>query len=113
MRVDIGNRVREFRRLSGLTQQELARRVGVSAVFISKTERGLKLPSLDTLLRLAKALDVPPNWLLCDVVVQSQKPPALFERIAELPRGKRRQLIGLLEELLTLLRLYEEEPSPK
>ena len=48
-------RLREKRRLS---QVQLARRAKVSVVFIYKVEAGERMPSWETLKRLAEALDV-------------------------------------------------------
>ena len=47
--------VRTARRRSGLTQRELARRSGVAQPTISRIERGLMSPTLDTLRPLIEA----------------------------------------------------------
>lgn len=49
-----------------LSQRLVAERAGVSAEFISRMERGLTLPALDTFTRLCEALDCTPNDLLLD-----------------------------------------------
>jgi len=52
-----GQRLRELRHTAGLTQEALADRAGLPHTHISAMERGIKLPNLLTLLRLAVALD--------------------------------------------------------
>jgi transcriptional regulator with XRE-family HTH domain len=52
-----GSRLRELRIARGLTQPEIAERVGTSASNISDLERGIKVPTLTTVARLADALD--------------------------------------------------------
>jgi transcriptional regulator with XRE-family HTH domain len=52
-----GARLRETRIARGLTQPEIAERVGTSASNISDLERGIKVPTLTTVARLADALD--------------------------------------------------------
>jgi transcriptional regulator with XRE-family HTH domain len=47
-----------------LTQLELAKKVGVHKMTISKLERGDRQPSMQMLQRLAKALGVPVTALL-------------------------------------------------
>lgn len=47
-----------FRRKAGLTQQELADRVGMNRTVLSVLERGQRLPRLDTILKLAAGLEV-------------------------------------------------------
>jgi transcriptional regulator with XRE-family HTH domain len=51
-----GERLREVRLAKGLTQNELAERCGTSIAAISHIERGTKVPTLTTLVRLADAL---------------------------------------------------------
>jgi transcriptional regulator with XRE-family HTH domain len=52
-----GKRLRALRAGKGLTQVSLAEASGLIDTYISDMERGLKVPSLTTLIRLAVALD--------------------------------------------------------
>ena len=52
-----GERLRELRVARNLTQTELADRCGSNRQFIGDIERGVKVPSLTTVLRLAEALE--------------------------------------------------------
>ncbi len=52
-----GRRLRELRMERDLTQDALAQIVATSKPFISDMERGVKVPSLTMVLRLAKALE--------------------------------------------------------
>lgn len=52
-----GARLRELRGKRGFTQQALADLVGIPHTHVSAMERGVKLPTLLTVLRLAVALD--------------------------------------------------------
>ena len=62
--VDMGKRVRKQRQLIGLTQQELAERIGVSTSFVGHVERGTRKASLETLVALSNALGVGVDYLL-------------------------------------------------
>lgn len=55
----IGNQVRLFRRLNGLTAAGLAANAGLSASMLSKIENGQISPSLSTLQTLTNALNLP------------------------------------------------------
>jgi transcriptional regulator with XRE-family HTH domain len=55
--VIFGRHLRELRLARGLTQQQLAAMIDSNHPFISNMERGLTLPGLAMLLRLADALD--------------------------------------------------------
>lgn len=51
-----GQRLRELRMARNLTQTELAERCGSNRQFVGELERGVKVPSLTMVLRLAEAL---------------------------------------------------------
>jgi ribosome-binding protein aMBF1 (putative translation factor) len=59
----IADRVAERRRELGLSQAELARAVSTTQSAIARLESGGRPPRIDTLLRIADALD-------CDLVVE-------------------------------------------
>jgi transcriptional regulator with XRE-family HTH domain len=64
-----------FRHKAGLTQQELADRVGMNRVSLGELERGLRVPRLDTVLRLVAGLGVGN----CDLVAWMWWDPATHE----------------------------------
>jgi transcriptional regulator with XRE-family HTH domain len=47
--------IREVREISGLSQRELATRIGTKQSVISRWERGLDVPRIDTLARILRA----------------------------------------------------------
>lgn len=53
-----GEKIRALREERGCTLQELSRRAGLSFSYLSEIERGAKKPSLKTLEKIAKALNV-------------------------------------------------------
>jgi transcriptional regulator with XRE-family HTH domain len=55
----IGRVVQESRRAAGMTQAELARRIGTTQPAISKIESGRTLPGIDLLERVARATGRP------------------------------------------------------
>jgi transcriptional regulator with XRE-family HTH domain len=57
---DIGKTVREIRMETGLSCKKLGAMVGISMPQISKLENGQQGFRMDTLVRIAKALKVPP-----------------------------------------------------
>ena len=63
----IGLKIAYYRKLRGLTEEELAEQVGVTPAFIGHLEAPniLKALSLDTLFDIAAVLDVPPYKFLC------------------------------------------------
>ena len=61
---DIQLRLRECIRRSGITQKELAKKIGVSAQTGSKYMKADVFPALDTFAKLCSALDVSANYVL-------------------------------------------------
>lgn len=54
----IGDNIKKFRKTKKLTQEELGKRLGVSAAMISQWERGERNPRTENLQKIASALDV-------------------------------------------------------
>lgn len=61
-----GARVKALREAAGLTQIALAKKAGVQQGQLSEIEIGKRIPRLDTIKKLARALDVPPHVLITD-----------------------------------------------
>lgn len=62
----LGKRVSERRRALNWSQEQLAETLNLSISFIGHIERGTRIASLDTLVRLAVTLGVSTNYLLAD-----------------------------------------------
>lgn len=60
----IGRAIRTLRIKAGYTQKELADRLFISAMAVSKWERGLNVPDVETLRRLAVILDMDVDGLI-------------------------------------------------
>lgn len=54
----LGQNIQRLRKERGLLQQELAERVGIEPVSVSRLETGASLPSVVRLAEIAEALDV-------------------------------------------------------
>lgn len=58
MSEDLGKAIKKLRNKEGLTQSELADKIGKTRGFIANLEGNIYNPSLDTLRDIAKALNV-------------------------------------------------------
>ena len=63
--MNIGERIRGYRRAAGLSQGELAQRVGVTRAVVTAWESGKACPKLDKLYPLANALQIDLYDLVC------------------------------------------------
>lgn len=55
----LGKRIRELRRERGISQEELSFKAGISAAHLGQIERAVKKPTVETIGKLAVALEVP------------------------------------------------------
>lgn len=61
--MSIGTKIRDARLALNLTQEELARRIGVSKNAVSNYENGVSTPKVELLCALMKALQVDANYI--------------------------------------------------
>ena len=62
--VDLGSRLKELRESGGLTQKQVAERIGVTASVISAYENGIRQPSYSALIKLTALYNVSSDYLL-------------------------------------------------
>lgn len=65
--MDTGKIIKTLRKEKGITQQELGKRMGISQQQVAQYETGKLKPKLETLGRIAEALQVPRSSLLVDM----------------------------------------------
>ena len=94
-----GKRLRGLRLDRGWTQDRLAEASQANPKYIGEIERGARNPSLDVIVRLARALDVDVAELAGDDVTESGRDELLAEvqrRAGEFSDGDLRGLVRLL-----------------
>lgn len=87
----IQKKIKEFRKDRGLTLRQLAERVGCTHSYISQIEKGLTVPSLSMIGKLASALNVPVIDLFNDVGAGTESDwhlPKRERRTIRYPDGK-------------------------
>jgi transcriptional regulator with XRE-family HTH domain len=67
----IGNRLKELRESKQLSQGDIEKRCGLLRCYISRVENGHTVPSVETLEKMARALEVPMYRLFHDGEVAS------------------------------------------
>jgi len=118
----IGTRLRKLREDKRLSQGDIEERTGLLRCYISRVENGHTVPSLETLERLASALEIPLYRLFLDgdespalpnlskrqtteelVISESEKEMRFFEKVRRLTSRideKDRQLLLLMAQKL-------------
>ena len=61
---NLGIRIKEARNKAGLTQEVLAKMLGIAYPTLNKYEKGHRIPDAELLSRIAKELKCDPAWLL-------------------------------------------------
>jgi transcriptional regulator with XRE-family HTH domain len=99
--VRIGAAVRTCRTKLGWSQAVLAERVDASVEYVSFIERGQRLPSVGTLVRLAHVLGVSAGSLLGE---EKAAPDQLQALVSAVPEAARPAVIGMLQGVVQAYR---------
>lgn len=97
----IGHRLRKLREEKSLSQGDIERRTGLLRCYISRVENGHTVPSLETLERLASALEVP----LYQLFFEGDDPPPLPNLSS---RQSSEEIAALDEETEKQTRFFEK-----
>src|SRR5580698_3500892 len=92
--VIIGDQLRAMREEKQLSQGDIEKRTGLLRCYISRVENGHTVPAIETLEKLARALEVPMYRLFYD----GEEPPA----VVKLPKGKTDDWGGSGKDAITL-----------
>jgi len=84
----LGQKIREERKKLSLTQEELAEKAGITANFLGHIERGTKKARLDTIEKLASALEIPIGTLFSKVKYVPKKEDLLLKKLVSAVRDK-------------------------
>ncbi len=87
-----GETLKRLRHRMGLRQSDVARMLGVERATVANWERGAKLPSLDTLIKLSEAFGVSLDELVGTARAAAPLPLACYQSLASDP------LVRLLAE---------------
>jgi len=68
----IGKKIKEYRKIKDLTQENLGEKAGLHYTYIGQVERGEKEPSLKSLIKIANALGVNVDKLLINYDLSSE-----------------------------------------
>ncbi len=85
MTMNIGYNIRRLRNEKGMTQEQLASRMGVTSAAVSKWESGQSLPDITLVMPLARVFEVTTDELMgYDAAVTEAEVDALLERYTQL-----------------------------
>ena len=70
---ELGKKLRDARQKKGYSQQVLAEIADIGNVYLGEIERGLKMPSLNTFIKLIEALDISADYILRDELASGKE----------------------------------------
>jgi transcriptional regulator with XRE-family HTH domain len=79
----IGHRIRQLRELKNLSQGDIQQRTGLIRCYTSRIENGHTVPSVETLEKYARALDIP----LYRLFYEGDAPPRAID-LPSAPKGR-------------------------
>jgi len=97
----LGERIAALRRRAGLSQAELAERLQISASAMGMYEQGRREPSVDTLVALARELDVSTDFLLTGKIRTAQEDEVMAQMLLESILSADRRLARRAEKPFT------------
>ncbi|MDY0300797.1 MAG: helix-turn-helix transcriptional regulator [Trichlorobacter sp.] len=97
-----GARLRELRKRSGLTQEQLADVLGIEQKHVSLMEHGKSYPSLDRLIRIAETLKVPLPGLFefMHLADEFEQVGSIEQMLGELDRDVRKKAFKVITAVI-------------
>lgn len=98
----VAEKVKRLRELAGLSQSELARRIGISGAAISEIEKGGRMPTVDVLQGLGKIFKLSVSDLINEKPISNKKVYAFYAKFGmfeELSRSDKGLILELIERL--------------
>jgi len=105
----IGARIQNSRGASGLSQEQLAAKAGLSRVYIGYIERGERVPSLEAIIDIANALSISVDDLLSgNLLVENSKTDSdEVSVLHDCSYEERRIILETMKHLKAILRGYK------
>lgn len=98
----IGKRIKERREQLGMTQEQLAEKLGLATNYISTIERGASFPRCEKLILLLNGLETSADAIFCDVLDHStsSRASALSEKIESLTPDAQKRILDMVELMI-------------
>jgi len=112
---DLGEFIREQRKLGELSLRKLSEQAGVSNPYLSQIERGLRKPSAEVLRRVARALEISSEELYVRAGILDERDDhpdlgAVIRRDPDLTEEQKKIMIQLYESFVGDRRAAGDEP---
>ena len=103
---DLGNRIRQVRKLNNLSMDSFGEKVGISKVSVSRIEAGINNPSAQTVMLICKEFGLNEEWLktgegemYCEVSQEEEIAQIVNTLLAEKPKSFRMKLVHYISQM--------------
>ncbi|MBQ7835543.1 MAG: helix-turn-helix transcriptional regulator [Ruminiclostridium sp.] len=100
--IEIGGRIKAYRKSIGISQEKLAEMIDVSPHYIYEIERGSKSMSLEMFVRLSKVLNLSTDYILFGN--QTSDTVSLVEQLAKMDEKQRERAESAFKALLPYIK---------
>lgn len=106
----IGQRIQEYRKKKGLTQENLAKRLNISTNYLSAIERGVQFPRFEILISIINAIGASADQIFVDVIDNTYEVRAsiLADNLRSLPPIEQKRILTVVETLVQNYSLKEK-----
>ncbi len=115
-KVNIGEVIRSYRGQRGLSQGDIERRTGLLRCYLSRVENGHTVPSLETLAKIAEAMDIS----LADFFPVGELSDDEIRFLSEIKKysstlsdGDKRLVLAMIRKMATLIPPPPRRPSQR
>jgi transcriptional regulator with XRE-family HTH domain len=105
--MSIGEKLKTIRNTKGISQKELSKLINSHINDISRYERGVQIPSIEVIKKIAQVFDVSTDFLLFDnyqeISSKDIKDKILinyFKRVSKLPEKEKNLIIEIIDAIL-------------
>lgn len=106
IRFEVGSRIKSQRKKHGISQEKLAELSGLNTSYIGQIERGDKNPSIETVYKIAKSLNISLASLFENLTttdgIESQYPQAVYSMMLECDEEKRKKIFDIISLIMTM-----------
>ena len=110
---ELGNRIRLYRQRGGLSQETLALTAGITVSFLGDIERDIKKPSVESLEKLLRALNVSfVEFFDFEKEIRPFKDCSALEKLTLLLQDRPNEEVEMIYSVVKRMLAYDDMRSP-
>ena len=101
-KIELGKRIRDARNKAGYTREVLAERAEMGEMYLGEIERGVKMPSMKSFVKIVEALDISADYILRNELSSGGNYvfDEVTQKLAKLSPQQRKTAVDILDAYL-------------